>query len=155
MKVREIMNAPAIVVREDCTLQEAAETMLAKNIGCLPVVNDAGDIAGIVTESDFAAREAEIPFSLFRFPQVFGRWMPPEGVEQVYEAARRTTVRRIMTRPVVFVEEDDSLETLLEKMLRGRFHRLPVVRGRKPVGVAAQHDLLRLLCGRPLSGIAG
>ncbi len=155
MKVREIMNAPAVVVREDCTLQEAAETMLAKKIGCLPVVNDGAAIVGIVTESDFAAREAGIPFSLFRFPQVFGRWMPPEGVEQIYEAARRTQVRQIMTRPAVFVEEDDSLEALLEKMLRTGFHRLPVVRDGKPVGVVARHDLLRLLCGGRVPGTAG
>lgn len=40
MIVREIMLAPVITVRENCSLEEAAKLMLQRNIGSLPVVND-------------------------------------------------------------------------------------------------------------------
>lgn len=148
MNVREIMKTPVITVHEDCSLEEAAKTMLEHKIGCLPVVNGQGEICGIVTESDFAAKERGIPFSLYRFPQVFGNWMPKQGVERMYESARNMTVGKIMSRHVVYVKEDDSVETLLEKMLRSRFHRIPVVRGKTPMGIVARHDLLSLMVNR-------
>jgi CBS domain-containing protein len=148
MTVREIMMAPVVTVQEDCTLEEAAKLMLERNIGCLPVLNRSGEICGIVTESDFVTQEKGIPFSFYRFPQVFGQWMPKEGVEKVYAAARTMTAAEIMSRRVVSVREDDTLESLLEKMLHSGYHRLPVLRGKTPVGIVARHDLLNLMCSR-------
>ena len=145
MLVRQIMLTPVITVDEDCSLEEAAKMMLDRNVGGLPVVDDRGELCGIVTESDFVAREKGIPFSLYRFPQMFGEWMPHEHVERIYEAARRRAVREIMSREVITVTEVDTIETVLEKMLKCGLHRLPVVRDRKPVGIVTRHDLLRLM----------
>jgi CBS domain-containing protein len=145
MFVRQIMFAPIITVDEDCSLEEAAKIMLDRNIGGLPVVDARGNLCGIVTESDFVAKEKGVPFSIYRFPQMFGEWMPHEHVERIYESARRRAVRDIMSRDVVTVTEVDTIETVLEKMLQGGLHRLPVVRERKPVGMVTRHDLLRLM----------
>ena len=139
------MCTPVITVDEDCSLEEAAKIMLDRNVGGLPVVDERGDLRGIVTESDFVAREKGIPFSIYRFPQMFGEWMPHEHVERIYESARRRAVREIMCQNVVTVTEVDTIETVLEKMLKGGLHRIPVVRGRKPVGIVARRDLLRLM----------
>jgi CBS domain-containing protein len=154
MKVAELMAAPVITVREDCTLQEAAEIMVGRKIGCLPVVNQQGEICGIVTESDFSAREKSIPFSLTRFPQVLGEWLPKEGVEQIYSRARTIPVREIMQRSVVTVTAEDSLEQALEKMLANHVHRLPVVKGKTPVGMVARRDLLQLMLKRMAPALA-
>lgn len=148
MIVREIMVTPATTIRENCSLEEAAKLMLQRNIGCLPVVNEHDELCGIMTESDFTAKEKGIPFSFVRFPHVFGEWMPKEGVERLYQAARTTTVREIMSRNVTSLKEEDSLETVLERMLQSGFHRLPVVKNRKVIGVVARHDLLRLMLTR-------
>ncbi len=145
MFVRQIMFTPVITVDEDCSLEEAAKIMLDRNVGGLPVVDERGDLTGIVTESDFVAREKGIPFSIYRFPQMFGEWMPHEHVERIYESARRRAVREIMSQNVVTVTEVDTIETVLEKMLKAGLHRIPVVRGRKPVGIVTRRDLLRLM----------
>jgi CBS domain-containing membrane protein len=51
-KAREVMVGSCEVVRPDTPLAEAAETMLANKLGCLPVV--AGTrLVGILTEADF------------------------------------------------------------------------------------------------------
>ena len=145
MFVRQIMVSPVVTVDEDCSLEEAAKIMLAQNVGGLVVVDASGDLCGIVTESDFVAKEKGIPFSIYRFPQMFGEWMPHEHVERIYDAARRRAVSEVMSHSVVTVTEVDTIETVLEKMLTGGLHRLPVVRGRKPVGIVTRHDLLRLM----------
>ncbi len=145
MYVRQIMMTPVTTVDEDCSLEDAAKIMLDRNIGALPVVDDRDELCGIVTESDYVAKEKGIPFSIYRFPQMFGEWMPHKHVERMYEAARRRAVREIMSRDVVTVTEVDTIEAVLEKMLQRGLHRLPVVRDRKPVGIVTRHDLLRLM----------
>jgi CBS domain-containing protein len=147
MEVRTIMMRPVVVVREDTTLEEMARMMLERHIGCVPVVNDRGEICGIVTESDFTAKQRGIPFSTFRAPQILGQWMPKQGIERIYEAARTMTAREIMTARVVTVTEEKSVEEVVELVLRHNIHRVPVVRDAVPVGIVARHDILKLMVG--------
>lgn len=145
MKARDIMTRPVVTVRSSATLEEVARLMLDHNIGSIPVVNEAGCLAGIITESDFAAKERGFPFSTFRWPQVFGRWLPKKDVERIYEAARTMTAADIMSEFVVTIEEDTSLEDIIALMLEHEKHRLPVVRAGVPIGVVTRRDLLRLM----------
>lgn len=152
MFVRQIMCTPVITVDEACSLEEAANIMLDRNIGGLPVVDDRGELSGIVTESDFVAKGKGVPFTIYRFPQIFGEWMPHEHVERLYQSARRRKVHEVMSRNVITVTEVDTVETVLEKMLKCGLHRLPVVRDRKPVGIVTRRDLLRLMLKHPPGG---
>ena len=145
MKVVDIMVKPVVVVQEETTLEEIARIMLESRIGGLPVVDRDGKLVGIVTESDFAAKECGIPFSLVRAPQLFGTWMSREGVEHLYATARTLTARDIMQTRLITVTEDDTLEHVLQAMMRHDVNRVPVVRGRIPVGIVARRDLLRLM----------
>jgi CBS domain-containing protein len=145
MKVNEIMKHPVIVANKETSLEEVARTMLDHKIGCVPVVNDQGTLCGIITESDFAAKEKGLPFSTFYAPQVLGQWMPAEGVERIYEAARRMKAGEIMTNHVITLTEDDSINKAVELMLRHNINRIPVMRDGVVVGIVARHDLLRLL----------
>lgn len=52
LHVEEIMTPRPYTVSEDATLGEAAQMMLAHKISGLPVVDEGGDIVGIITESD-------------------------------------------------------------------------------------------------------
>lgn len=52
VEVREVMSAPVVTVTPDDTLAEAARRLLEHRIGCLPVVEGAGELVGIVTDTD-------------------------------------------------------------------------------------------------------
>ena len=145
MKVSEIMSSPVITINKDYTLEQAAKTMLDKNIGGVPVIGDDGKLVGIVTESDFSAKEHAIPFSRVYAPQLFGEWMSKEGVEKAYEAARKITVDKIMTSPVITLEQDDTVAEAVRQMLEHRKHRVVVVKDDVPVGILSRHDLLKLV----------
>jgi len=71
MIVQGIMVSPVIAVRENCPLEDTAKLMLDGNIGCFPIVNEKGGLSGIVTDSDFVAKEKELPRS--RFPRSYCR----------------------------------------------------------------------------------
>ncbi len=151
MKISEFMSQPVTVVHEETPLEEVARTMLDQNIGCVPVVDARGRLCGIITESDFAAKEKGIPFSTFRAPQLLGQWMSGEGIERIYETARKMTAKEIMTHHVVTVTEDQPAGEAVELMLHHDVHRLPVVRDNVPVGIVTRHDLLRLMA-RSIAG---
>jgi CBS domain-containing protein len=51
IEIRAVMTSPPITVRPGTPIREAVETMLAKQIGCLPVI-DGRRLVGLVSESD-------------------------------------------------------------------------------------------------------
>jgi CBS domain-containing protein len=145
MNAGELMVQPVVTVRRDTSLAEAARLLLGHRIGCLPVVDDSGLLCGIITESDFAAKERGVPFSILRLPQVLNEWMPPEGVERVYRAAATTTVGDVMSSHTFSVLEDAPIEQAMRLMLDHDIGHVPVVRDGTPVGLISRHDLLRMM----------
>ncbi|MFN6963241.1 MAG: CBS domain-containing protein [Pyrinomonadaceae bacterium] len=145
MQVKDIMSQPAIVVSEDDTLEQVARTLLENKIGGVPVVDSAGSITGIVTESDFGAKEKSVPFSTFRSANVLGQWLSGHQLDEIYEAARKRQAREIMSKQVKVVSETDPIERAAELLLKYDINRLPVVRGGRPVGMIARRDLVRLM----------
>jgi CBS domain-containing protein len=145
MKVSEIMTEPVLTITQDRSLEEVAHKMLDSKVGGLPVVDDEGKIVGMVTESDFSAKEHALPFSRNYAPQLFGEWMSKEGVEKAYKAARSIAVKEVMSSPAVTVTADDTVAEAVRRMLDHRVHRLPVVRDGVPVAMISRHDLLKMV----------
>jgi CBS domain-containing protein len=55
MKAVEIMTTGVVTVQSEASVREAARLMLEHRVSGLPVVDDVGRLAGIVTEGDFCA----------------------------------------------------------------------------------------------------
>jgi CBS domain-containing protein len=93
--------------------------MSEKHVGCLLVLAG-GHLTGIVTERDYARKVI-----------LQGR------------NSQLTRVRDIMSMPVLFVREDDSLEHAMELMTTRRIRHLPVMRNDDLVGVVSIGDMVR------------
>jgi CBS domain-containing protein len=52
LKVAEIMSRQPMTIRQDASIREAARLMLDHKFSGLPVVDEAGRLVGIITESD-------------------------------------------------------------------------------------------------------
>jgi CBS domain-containing protein len=140
------MIQPVVIVKEDTTLEDVAKIMLERRIGSVIVVDELGKVRGIVTESDFAAKERAFPFSRYRAPQLFGMWMPKDKIEEIYRIARTMTAKEIMSSPVITLTEQDDVEEVVKKMLHHDINRIPIVNNDgTPVGIIARYDLLRLV----------
>lgn len=146
--VTRIMTSPVVTVPLGTSLADAARTMLERDLGSVLCLDEGGRIRGIVTDRDFAARTVGIPFSTFRVPQLLGRWLDEGGVERIYREARERTVDEIMSEPVHSVDEDGTVEEVLELMLKRNVKHVPVVRDGQAVGMVARHDLLKFLLAR-------
>ncbi|WP_347265260.1 CBS domain-containing protein [Nitrobacter sp.] len=142
MRTHQIMARKLITVKADTPIVKAAKLMLENHISGLPVVDDAGRLLGIVSESDFM-RRSEIGT---QGPRI--RWLDflmgaeKAAVDFVREHGRK--VDAIMTRDALFTAtEDMPLEELVRLMERQNIKRLPVVRGDLLVGIVTRADLLR------------
>jgi CBS domain-containing protein len=148
MKIKELMTQPVTVVTTNTSLEEVARLMLERQIGCVPVVDESGQLAGIITESDFAAKSGTLPFSRFRAPKLFQQWIGQEGIQRLYDAARTLKASEVMHRHVHTLTEDQPVGKAVELLLQHDVNRLPVVRAGVPVGIVSRHDLLRLMVSR-------
>jgi CBS domain-containing protein len=60
LPVSEVMTRELVTVRPTTGLAQAARTMLERKYGCLPVCEEDGKLAGIVTEADFVRFAADV-----------------------------------------------------------------------------------------------
>ena len=57
---RDMMTADVTTVQPTTPLRQALQIMLTNKFGCLPVVDDAGRLVGILTEADLVRFAAEV-----------------------------------------------------------------------------------------------
>lgn len=141
MRAHHIMTKDCITVTPHATIEEAAKIMLQTHISGLPVLNEAGTLVGIVSESDFL-RRSEIGTGRKR-PAWLQFFLGPGKVaaEFVHERGRR--VEDVMTPDPITVDEETPLEELVRLMEKNDIKRLPVMSGTTLKGIVTRSNLLQ------------
>jgi CBS domain-containing protein len=119
LKVEDVMVKEVITIDEHSTVKEAAEVMNKFEIGCLIAVRK-GKAMGIVTERDLLKR-----------------------VVAEAKDATKTEVKDIMSSPLVVVEPSTDLEEAVKLMFQMKIKKLPVVDGKRLVGLISLTDIAR------------
>lgn len=119
MKARDIMNQPVVAGARTTTVRDVAIQMLMGGYSGMPITEPDGTIIGIVTELDIL--------------RAIRGGLPLET----------TTSDAIMTREVISVEADSSLDEVLEILDTRKIVRVPVTEDGKLVGVISRPDVLR------------
>src|SRR5208282_4251086 len=124
MKVADTMTRGVISLAPEDSMHKAAKLMLQYEVSGFPVV-DRGKLVGIITEGDFL-RRVEIGTERRR-----ARWIEvlagPGRLAEEYAHAHGRKVGEVMTREVVTVAEEASLEEAVGLMESHRVKRLPVL----------------------------
>ena len=117
--IRELMTTSPRTVEPSARVVDAARVMREEDVGPVPVVENGGRLAGIVTDRDIVLR-------------VVAEGGDPQSM----------TVGEIMSRDLVTVDPDQPLDEALRLMARHQVRRLPVCEedGRL-VGIVAQADV--------------
>ncbi len=147
MQVKDIMSAVVITVSLDDPVEQCARLMMEHDITGLPVLDPEGRVAGIITEGDLIRRAARFKVPGF-LPLLGGLIYLDDPNEFVGELRRAMALHagRLMSRDVITVLPEDTLEAAATKMLRRQVKRLPVVddQGRL-VGIISRRDLVEAL----------
>lgn len=143
MHALHVMTRDVVAVTPHTTIEEAAKIMLKMHISGLPVIDDAGNLVGVVSESDFL-RRSEIGTgrkhaAWLKFFMGPGR----AAAEFVHESGRK--VEDVMTRQVVSAQEETSLADLVDLMEKHDIKRIPVMRGKATIGIVTRSNLLQAM----------
>jgi CBS domain-containing protein len=145
MKVQDVMTRKVISVKADDPVLLAARLMLQNRISGLPVLDETGNLVGMVTEGDFL-RRGEIGTQRHR-PKWLEFLIGPGRLANEYVRACGRKVGEVMTPEPYTITEDATLETVVELMEKHRIKRLPVVRDGRVVGIISRANLLHALAG--------
>lgn len=117
--VREAMTPAPTTISHDADVTQAARTMIAEDVGSLPVV-DGETLVGMVTDRDLVAH-------------VMARDLDPT----------KTVVSEVCSGSPVVATPDEPLAAALDRMAGVQVRRLPVVDDGRLVGILAQADVSR------------
>jgi CBS domain-containing protein len=159
---RDIMNPEVLCAQQSWSIRRLAGFLSEHQISGAPVVDDDGNILGVVSVSDIALYVSrnltDLGSAHQRSDYFVSGWesrLGPEDMEDrvglSIERPLQESVKTIMTSAVYSVEEDCPIFEMAEIMMRHRIHRLLVTRGSLLVGIVSSLDLLRLLArpGQP------
>ncbi len=146
--VADVMVSPAITVSEEATYRQLVAALWEHGVSGLPVVDAAGRVTGVVSESDLVLRE-EFPDSA-----VNHRWAvilselgrdSGSGLMTSLRKADASFAQELMSSPAITVTPDATVTEAARLMHRRGVKRLVVVDGEdRPVGMVTRSDLLKV-----------
>ena len=129
MLVKERMSSPVISVKPDLPIMEALKLMKNERIRRAPVIKK-GKLIGIISDHDLINAAPSAATSL--------------SVWEINYLLSQITVKEVMTKEVLTVEEDTPVEEAARIMADNKIGGIPVVGQGKVVGLITETDLFKL-----------
>lgn len=134
-RVLDVMRVPVETASPDDEVDAVATRMAAVKAGAMPVVDESGALAGMVTTTDLLAQLGAIEWSA--------------------DSVALPAVEVLMSRHPPTVRPSETIQAAASRMAEHRVRHLPVVEeGGKLVGILSDRDVLRALSLRRPSGRA-
>jgi CBS domain-containing protein len=119
MLIKEVMNRNVKTIRPEDTVKDAAQIMNENKIGSLVVVSGTGEVKGIVTERDILI-----------------------DIVAAGKNAEDVNIEEIMTKDIITISPNNTLEEAANIMTENKIKKLPVVEEGRLVGIVTASDLI-------------
>jgi acetoin utilization protein AcuB len=131
MLVGNRMAQPVITIRPDVPVQDALVMMRKEHVRRFPVVDENGNLVGIVSESDLLNASPSEATSL-------SAW-------EINYLISKITVSKVMSKRVITIPENTPIEEAARIMADNKIGSLPVMRGSDLVGIMTETSLFKVL----------
>jgi CBS domain-containing protein len=146
------MSSPALTVTPETRVQEVARLMREHQVSGLPVVGEAGELLGIVSELDLIARSA--PLKQPYYLTFLSSMIPLNPTE--YRQYKEHALQALATNAGELMGKDDlaaaavtpntDLDEVMSRMLDNpRLTLLPVLENGRVIGVVTRTDVVRMI----------
>ena len=125
------MTSEVFTVLPEADVLRAQDLMYDKNIRHVPVVDDEGALAGLISDRDLIRRTATAGVDL-----------PLTTQRDVLQSLR---ARDVMTADVETVDVDDDLSVAAQLMLENKYGCLPVLEEGLLAGILTEADFVRFV----------
>ncbi len=122
-KVADYMSASLITFTPDMPVLDAISQLIEHGISGAPVIDDLGNLAGMITELDCLKI----------------------AVQSGYYGDQGGRVSEYMSRDVQTINIETGIVELAQMFLNSSFRRYPVMQNDQMVGIVSRHDVLRAL----------
>lgn len=121
--IKEFMAKQLITFQSDTPIETAMESFLENKISGAPVLDNQGNLVGVLSEKDCMR-------TLF---------------ESSYYNNLGGFVREYMSTDLKTINIHDTLSNVADEFIKSRFRRFPVMEGDKLVGQISRRDILRAI----------
>ncbi|HKV09794.1 MAG TPA: CBS domain-containing protein [Thermoanaerobaculia bacterium] len=129
LRVRDLMTEKVVSVRPQDSVEKIYDAMAEKSIRHLAVIDEEGDLVGVVSHRDLLrnarVERSDLPLSVQR------------------ELMRRMKVEEVMTSEVETAEPEQPLSEAAQVMFENKYGCLPVVSGWRVVGILTESDFVK------------
>jgi CBS domain-containing protein len=142
---RDIMVREFDTIHEDAPIEKAIQMILNGKLRktghktiSLIVIDDFSRLTGVITMFDilYHIRPAFLNYG------ISGEEMPWDGqLGKLVDNIKGKKVKQVMSEHVVGASLDEHLMVLLDRMIKNKYRRLPVLQDRKPIGIVYISDI--------------
>ena len=144
---KEIMTTDVIVAKQDDSIADVANMLIAEKIGGLPVVDSENRVVGIISETDILKKEKYIEAQLYiNLLQGLIFLDDLKKVEKDIKQVAAYKVGELMSKDIIKVHEDDKFDDVANVMIKKSINRVPVVDDdNKLKGIICRYDIIKAL----------
>lgn len=147
MKAMDVMVRDVVTVKADDDVSHAVKLLAEHDVSALPVVDEAGLVIGVLSESDLMRRE-EIGTEKHR-PWWLEAVMPSTVLAHDFAREHGRKVAEVMTDDVISAGEETPLGEIAGLLEKHRIKRVPILREGKLVGIVSRSNLIQALATAP------
>ncbi|MFF5078911.1 CBS domain-containing protein [Actinoplanes sp. NPDC000266] len=133
MRAKDVMTSPVVTVAPSAPVEEAVALLTANNVTALPVVTEAGDLVGVVSEGDLLRHRVPADRT--------AHMLAPPPVEHT----RPVTVAEAMSPSPITTWPGADLAEIAEAMLADDVRSIPVLDEGTVTGIVSRRDILRAM----------
>lgn len=123
IRARDCMTRRVVTLAPETEILQALRTLIEKNIAGAPVVDASGVVVGMLSERD-CMRVA---------------------LSATYHSEYGGVVAEFMASPAITISPDEGIVNIVKRFIDIKYHRYPVVEGKRLIGLISRRDVMRAL----------
>jgi CBS domain-containing protein len=149
VKVKDVMSSPVMSITPETLVKDAAAMLAERNVSGVPVVEN-DRVVGVFSEIDVlrsiktTKKDLRLVFpSISSLGIAFQEEVTQREIIEAYEEIGNTPVREVMSKEVVTVTPEITVNEAIVMMVERKIQRLPVVEGNRLIGIVTRGDIIR------------
>lgn len=143
LKAEQIMTKDVVVVKTKTSLKEVMRILSEHPFSGLPVVDEGGQLLGIVSEYDLLLHKSPLHYP--RFINILGGIIHVDDLSAFNEQLKKSLalqVDEVMTPSPITVDPETPVQELAQIMVQKKVNRLPVVKEGHLLGIVTRADIV-------------
>ena len=139
------MDPDPVSVSDQAPMRDVVRIMAEADTSGVPVVNDAGEVVGFVSDGDVAAYLGKNELSFFDPSFTLIRFADSTDFKARLEDLLELSVMNVATHHAITVQDTDSIDEACHILAERRIKKVPVVRDGKLVGTLSRRNIIRAI----------